>query len=171
MAIDGDVDTAAARAANALGGARNTNVFVVGEPPFVNAVSRFTTARSAPAEHGLDGSEHARMRARSFAASAPSKWTSPPNASVTGDPPVAPACRGRSGLRCGRVVAADGADDRDGSDAATGERDDGDARRGRARYVLASRRESQRVERFRPPPECSTAAGRTRLPSIGQPLE
>ena len=53
-----------ASAANALGGARKTNSLTAALPPFVIAVSRLTTARSACPSTGSIGSEHGRGRGR-----------------------------------------------------------------------------------------------------------
>ena len=79
------------------------NAFAVGVPPFVTAVSRFTTAMSALRNVGAIGESACVASPASRCSSGPSKCTSPPKARTTGSPRVVePLCAGASNRRSPR---------------------------------------------------------------------
>src|SRR5215217_1743110 len=85
---------ASLRAVRADGGARKVKSLGAGVPRSVMAVSRLTTARSARRRTSATGPRAVAGSAASRDPMAPSKWTSPPKAMVTGSPVgsrVAPA--------------------------------------------------------------------------------
>src|SRR5512132_1529515 len=77
---------ASLRAVRAEGGARKVKSLGAGVPRSVMAVSRLTTARSARRSTPAIGPKVVAGLAARRAAIAPSKWTSPPKARVTGSP-------------------------------------------------------------------------------------
>src|SRR4029453_7041596 len=77
---------AALRAVRAVGGARKVKSLAAGVPRSVMAVSRFTTARSARRRTLAIGPKVVAGSADRRDSMAPSKWTSPPKARVTGSP-------------------------------------------------------------------------------------
>ncbi len=76
----------AARAENALAGARKVNAFAAGAPRSVTAVSRLTIATSARRRIGAIGASTLAGEAAFRSRMGLSKWTSPPKASVTAFP-------------------------------------------------------------------------------------
>src|SRR5674536_121335 len=85
LAIVATVTPPARSAGNAVAGARNRYCLAAGLPRSVTAVSRLTTARSAPASTGWIGAS-AVAGSASRGRTTPSKCTSPPKASVTAGP-------------------------------------------------------------------------------------
>src|SRR5664280_2764398 len=90
LAIVATVTPPARSAGNAVAGARNRYCLAAGVPRSVTAVSRLTTARSAPASTGWIGASVVAGSA-SRGRTTPSKCTSPPKASVTAVPVAPPA--------------------------------------------------------------------------------
>src|SRR5664280_1523886 len=90
LAIVATVTPLARSAENAVAGARNRYCLAAGVPRSVTAVSRLTTARSAPASTGWIGAS-AVAGSSSRGRTTPSKCTSPPKASVTAGPVAPPA--------------------------------------------------------------------------------
>src|SRR5690242_20079445 len=99
LAIVATSTPAARNACSPATGARNAYCFGAGVPRSVTAVSRFTTATSALDSTGAIGPSSDPGAATARDRNEPSKWTSPPNASVTG----------ASGGRVVVVVLDDGA--------------------------------------------------------------
>src|SRR6266545_1471224 len=81
---------AAFSAWKALAGARNVKLLLCGVPRVVIAVSRLTMARSARRSIEAIGPTAVAGLLVSRLRMTPSKWTSPPNASVTADPLASP---------------------------------------------------------------------------------
>ena len=100
---------ASLRAVRAGGGARKVKSLGAGVPRSVIAVSRLTTARSARRSTPAIGPRVVAGLAASRDSIAPSKWTSPPKARVTGSPVGSRVRRPAGGggrARGGRVASA-----------------------------------------------------------------